>query len=375
MPKGDGTTYALDASLKVYYRYYPNMVENEIFKDEISMELGLGDGRDGPFLIKKSETARYFNLISYDFDSRQGYITEAGIAYLHAVNWETRHDIIFNSIMNNTFGRWNCASKTSDSDLDPPKLLLKAMSELGGITKQQFSRLIYLINDLNYSFESIIENLYLMNDTLPPLLVNKYNDIKFLVFLKNIGMIIQIEGKLQLNQEYFDSQKLKKIEETSIYNNIPIGGFEALESEEDINEAIAVYNPRVLEAINNRAPESFLTSQVIKYKTNPRIKKTAIKNTNYKCEHDMFHSTFLDRKGNLYMEGHHLIPMNAQSNTSINLDRVENIVSLCPTCHRAVHYGNKTVKREILWTLYQNNIQSLANVGLNIPFDKLLSYY
>lgn len=374
MPKADGRIEPFLKSLKIYSEVYPNMLNNEEFKIKIHSEMGYNVPKDEPFLIKKSEIARYFGLVYYDFNLRIGKLTERGYRFLNSTSQREKYDLIMESILNDNFGRDNCASESSDSDLDPPRLLLKAILEFGGVTRQQFSRLIYLINDLNYNFDNIIEDFYTRNDTLPPLLENKYSDIKFLVFLKNIEMVVEEGHLLKLNPNYFDIEKIKKIEETSIYNTL--SNFNDIPDEVKVEEkSIEIFNQDLLDSLNNRPPEITSNGIITKYKVNTRIKKTAIRLANYQCEHNPLHVTFLDKKGSQYMEGHHLIPMNAQPQTAVNLDRIENIVSLCPTCHRAVHYGDEGVKKRILWTLYQNNIQNLTSVNLNISFEDLLSYY
>ena len=81
------------------------------------------------------------------------------------------------------------------------------------------------------------------------------------------------------------------------------------------------------------------------------------------------------------MEGHHLIPCtysNAEyywSNFKRNIDCVENIVCLCPTCHRRIHFGSKEEKEAIIKSLYKKQISSLKAIGLNISIEELLSLY
>ena len=77
MPKGDGTLKALNSSIKIYYEHKDKQwLFNDKFKKLISKEMGfefLKNGepaRDGPFLIKKSEIARYFGLIEYIFGKK-----------------------------------------------------------------------------------------------------------------------------------------------------------------------------------------------------------------------------------------------------------------------------------------------------------------
>ena len=76
------------------------------------------------------------------------------------------------------------------------------------------------------------------------------------------------------------------------------------------------------------------------------ISKQALKKANFKCEFDGSHSTFLTNKGVPYMEGHHLIPCTVSNTERFwskerNIDCPENIICLCPTCHRRIHFGSK----------------------------------
>ncbi|MDR0920274.1 MAG: hypothetical protein LBM93_13690 [Oscillospiraceae bacterium] len=81
------------------------------------------------------------------------------------------------------------------------------------------------------------------------------------------------------------------------------------------------------------------------------------------------------------MEGHHIIPCNVKNSKEIKeeyksrLDREENIVCICPNCHRKVHSGNEEVKREILKKIYNKKKEDLEQAGIYITFDKLFAYY
>ncbi|MFS0575341.1 HNH endonuclease [Sporosarcina sp. 179-K 3D1 HS] len=39
------------------------------------------------------------------------------------------------------------------------------------------------------------------------------------------------------------------------------------------------------------------------------------------------------------MEAHYLVPLSLQGDYSDDLDRVENIKSLCPNCHKAIYHA------------------------------------
>jgi len=90
----------------------------------------------------------------------------------------------------------------------------------------------------------------------------------------------------------------------------------------------------------------------------------AKKRDDYLCSIDNQHNTFIS-KGVNYVEGHHVIPMFQQKNYNFKLDDVDNIVSLCPNCHREIHSADD--KMQILNKLYQLNISFMQsnNIGLN----------
>lgn len=81
------------------------------------------------------------------------------------------------------------------------------------------------------------------------------------------------------------------------------------------------------------------------------------------------------------MEGHHLIPCTAANASyyweeyGVNIDCIENIVCLCPTCHRQIHYGAPDVKVELLKDLFERQKAKLKSVGIDIDFKTLKALY
>jgi 5-methylcytosine-specific restriction protein A len=77
-----------------------------------------------------------------------------------------------------------------------------------------------------------------------------------------------------------------------------------------------------------------------KYKRDPEMAAIAIRSANYQCEVDPDHETFTSRKTKQpFVEAHHLIPMQYQDEFDVSLDVPENIVALCPGCHRKFHHA------------------------------------
>ena len=201
---------------------------------------------------------------------------------------------------------------------------------------------------------------------------------------------------MELNGKYFLSQYTKnnylhEIEKLSIYNKEPEIIYSlsdraeenkyATTTNDDIDQAQVLrswgYDINSSKFIheNNRIPEP-TSSTSSKYKTNPRIAKTAIIQADFKCElNPDDHETFPSKIGRPFMEAHHLIPMCAQKDFNINLDRIENIICICPNCHSGIHLGNDSTRLEYLQKIYNNRINRLRAVGINISFGDLYTKY
>ena len=115
-----------------------------------------------------------------------------------------------------------------------------------------------------------------------------------------------------------------------------------------------------------------------KPKRNPKIAAYALARANFKCEYDKTHKLFERKSGEDYTEPHHLIPISKYRDfeyEKCSLDTMENIVSLCSHCHNLLHYGKMVDKEPILKQLYEERIEYLKRVGLNIEFEELKKYY
>jgi predicted HNH restriction endonuclease len=96
--------------------------------------------------------------------------------------------------------------------------------------------------------------------------------------------------------------------------------------------------------INSR--ESFLR--------NPIIAAYRFQLSKFKCEIDPTHRTFTSQKTmRPYVEAHHFIPIKYQRHFKAPLDTVENVISLCPNCHRAIHYAIIDERIELINKVYR----------------------
>ena len=147
-------------------------------------------------------------------------------------------------------------------------------------------------------------------------------------------------------------------------------------SQENISES----SNKTLGNSSKEEPQLVVDKERLTIKRDAMIGVLAINNSGFKCEFDSSHETFISKRSKKpYMEAHHLIPVSQSqyiwNKKHANVDCIENIVSLCPTCHRAIHHGELDVKLDILKKLYDQKKDKLAKVGLDIDFETLLKFY
>jgi 5-methylcytosine-specific restriction enzyme A len=103
------------------------------------------------------------------------------------------------------------------------------------------------------------------------------------------------------------------------------------------------------------------------YPRNRSIAHYALNKANYKCEINKFHNTFQSKvTEENYVEAHHLIPIKEQNRFDFSLDVVSNIISLCPNCHKLLHYGKDIDKTlDILYEKRKNRLE-VTKIGLSL---------
>ena len=113
-----------------------------------------------------------------------------------------------------------------------------------------------------------------------------------------------------------------------------------------------------------------------RYVSNPRRSRNALELAGFRCELDQSHTTFINRKSKKqYMEAHHLIPMGKQGDFEYDIDVPENIMSLCPNCHKKIHLSEDIAKRDILKEAYDRRNNQLLKRGIGIDSKPLFEIY
>lgn len=98
--------------------------------------------------------------------------------------------------------------------------------------------------------------------------------------------------------------------------------------------------------------------------------------SNWKCEYGINHKTFISKSdNNQYMESHHLIPMAYQGLFEYTIDFADNIICLCPTCHRMIHSATDDVKKDMILKFFNQRQYLYPKYGIKVDVHSLLNMY
>ena len=314
--------------------------------------------------VKQEEIARYFGFIDYPFSQSIKKITKTGISFLHA-DWAGRKKIVQSVLLNKnfSFGKNNHAVLSSDSDVQPPIVLLRLAQELSYVSVWEFGYSLEALHYKKSAFQNVLNNI---NDSRNkqkrlPLKQTKFKDAKFDIFLNELGIIQSTKSKGE-KIYYFDASEInsnfyRKIKKTSILFGKPY-------SKSKVSRKVKT-SAATISVLNSRAPSKRLSSNSPTWATDKKIKDQALLNASYKCEIDPNHVTFPSASGNDFMEGHHVIPMSSQGDfEKINLDRTENIACLCPNCHRSAHLSSSVYKQNVFDALFNKRKNFYTKIGI-----------
>ncbi len=135
------------------------------------------------------------------------------------------------------------------------------------------------------------------------------------------------------------------------------------------------------EKIINKAQKTSIIEDIeVITKVSSILKRKALERANYKCELedycDCSSHYFTNKKtGKNYVELHHLIPREFSNDFEKSIEQIENYISLCPRCHRFIHFAVDRERKAALHNLYKKRIGSLKLKGIYIEETQLKSYY
>jgi len=119
----------------------------------------------------------------------------------------------------------------------------------------------------------------------------------------------------------------------------------------------------------------FDTEEEILY-SSYNTKEKAKNNANYICEFNHKHNTFTSKSTKeKYVEAHHLIPFSKRKKFEVNIDIEENLIALCPNCHRLIHLAEDEERISLLNNLFSFRKEKLENQMIEISIEQLYKMY
>ena len=160
---------------------------------------------------------------------------------------------------------------------------------------------------------------------------------------------------------------------------------EVLELEEFKADILEVEPSQVPEVRDQDVPEDYIdeTNEAGKEKIKAiyNIKKRQARiQSNYKCGLETINNCrpiYFTAKANKenYIELHHLIPRAFRNDFSYSIEVLANYITLCPRCHRQIHFAIDRERKHLINSLYEDRKDRLKVVGLELDLDKIYEYY
>lgn len=152
---------------------------------------------------------------------------------------------------------------------------------------------------------------------------------------------------------------------------------EALSEEEVFQEAIQKPKQVTLPTgcISKPNPKEGSSSKS-RWGRDASISAAALDSAEHRCEIDPHHRTFISNRSHLnYVEAHHFVPLEFQDEFEFSLDVPENILALCPNCHRQFHHATAAFKKPLIERCYERRKELLHSRGIALTLNKVLSLY
>ncbi len=306
-------------------------------KEDINNELKNFLLRNYNLEINKSEVHHFYRPFEFiglviSINNRF-YLSVDGINFLNNVlneNYEKAYQSYLIQLLKTKYP--NSATKNIKLQLFPYRILFKLLLDKQRIHKDDF------INKIPYikNFADIKNYNYIRGDNYQKL--NSWT----ISYLKKWEILCEVDNEyLSLNKEKFPIIN-------EILAEIP---YELMFYEEDNY----YYKKNIRQNIAR----------------NYELTKKIIEKSEYKCFFDHNHLTFPTDNLTNYLEGHHIIPISNIDSFDFDLDVENNIIAVCPNCHRKIHLAQNHIKYEMIEKIF-NETQIKT---LDISKQNLLNLY
>ena len=229
MPKNSADKEEMKAVLSIFYKHN-EYISNDVLRNDLKQIIGRE--HDSSAYTKKAQIPAYFGLIEWEdptSKTSRKKITDRGIKFYDALVSKNQADIneeIIKFLEELSFGR-NVHGCSSNSDIEPPKVFVKASLFLGYLTRKEFGFILWQMDEFNTSLLKLmslvksnrLNDVYSYTGT-----PNKYNDAKPITVLYNWGLLqndgtISGQEKIKLSDSLSidDQKRLLKLD---VKNNL-----------------------------------------------------------------------------------------------------------------------------------------------------------
>ncbi len=195
MPKNSALLNEIESVLEIYYAA-GDWLENDKYKDKLKKMIG--DDQYASSYTKKAQITSYFGFTEWE-DIHNAHskrrITESGKRMYEAIkNNDTVkiQEVLMDSIEKVKFGRDNFGCPDSNSDVEPPKLFIRAILDLGYLTYKEFAFLLWKLEDLGHNYTDALHEVRMNRSKSIVELgdeANKYTDCKPIMILVRWGFL------------------------------------------------------------------------------------------------------------------------------------------------------------------------------------------
>ena len=227
IPKHAAKESEMEAVLKIHYDAH-DWVKEEDYKRKLKAMIGANQYSSS--YSKKAQIPAYFGFLESHLTpggkALERRITESGREMYDAIvknDLHARQRLIMDSLEHMIFGRNNAGAPSSDSDIEPPIILVKCILDTGYCTSAEYAHLVWALNDKGKKYyESLSE--VIKSRSAGGILVNseakKYKDWKPVLAMIRWGFLQKSDDaqqKVLLDSDVIDNfpERLQKLK---VYN-------------------------------------------------------------------------------------------------------------------------------------------------------------
>ncbi|MDD4112534.1 MAG: hypothetical protein PHC56_05825 [Herbinix sp.] len=229
MPKHSAVLEEIESTLEIYYKAN-GWMQNKDFKQKLKNEIG--DDQYQSSYTKKMQVLSYFGFIEWEDINRNRSprrITESGKQlYVAVKNNDTQKiwGLLVDSLENIKFGRDNFGCPDSNSDVEPPNVLIRGILDIGYLNSTEFGYLIWRLEDEGGNYTDVINEIKKIREDNTEIemnsLIMRYKDWKPILIMARWEFLIEEkenkgESRVVINPKVLDDYKLR-LRNLKIYN-------------------------------------------------------------------------------------------------------------------------------------------------------------